>query len=521
MKTLRNFVWMVAMTAAFIVASCSGDGTVGNKVDRFVSDDVDFVITGDISRMIAATGSTVENGAIKPGEALDGIISAVSGSAAGDIEDFLSFKGIDWTNALCAVKVKDKSSADALIVWDVTDEKEFANSFVDTVDDDLDIEEEDGYVIIGDNHTSILLKDNHGYLVIKGGNPLKTSRAINAIETWEQDASDTPLASWCKDKLAEDHILNMMVNGKAAKKFIDENDYKMRMVKAKYPDAQKLITQLTESIIVGHFDIEGKTASAEITLFDKDGNEEKVYDGGTVDAGMLKYGSKNDVFAFAAGDTKTAISKIEKYLPQLRPDETVAFNTLLGSLDGTVMVMAGPVFNSVSKWDNLQGWNITGVVGYKDAASAAKALDKVAEFGELPGAFKVSSHTAGKSMVVTVIERSYGSARYNYYTGEYEGVYEKEIPFYVKVDDKNIVVCNANKAGKGAPINGDVFEGAILGAAFDMSKDCVAMNTLNIPFGAKGGVMVYHSGIKATVTLTDTDDNFVEAILKVIGSNIN
>ena len=66
MKTLKSFVWMLAMTAAILTASCSGSGSVEAKLDKYVPDDVDLVFTGDIQRAGEATGSTIEDGAIHP-----------------------------------------------------------------------------------------------------------------------------------------------------------------------------------------------------------------------------------------------------------------------------------------------------------------------------------------------------------------------------------------------------------------------------------------------------------------------
>ena len=81
MKTLKSFVWMLAMTAAILTASCSGSGSVEAKLDKYVPDDVDLVFTGDIQRAVEATGSTIEDGAIKPSAMLEDMIGTMS---AGD-----------------------------------------------------------------------------------------------------------------------------------------------------------------------------------------------------------------------------------------------------------------------------------------------------------------------------------------------------------------------------------------------------------------------------------------------------
>lgn len=512
---------MFAITAAFIVASCSGSDSAGGKVERFVSDDVDIVFTGDIHRLIEATGSTVEKGAVKPSETINDIISTMGGSQSSDIEDFLSFKGIDWSNALVAIKAKkDFEKPDVLIVWSVTDEKEFAKAFVDQVDNDLDIDEEDGYVTVGDKKGSIVLKDKLAMFVIKGGEPMKASRAISAIGNWEENASEKPLAGWKKDKLAADHILNMLMDTRFVKKAISENEYQMRAFEAQFPEAKKSLDKVLKGVVMGYFDIDGQTASAEVNLYDQDGNDLVLYKGGTIDAGMLKYGNSSDVFVGAFGDTKTAVEMVKKNIPAFNSSEQAQlFNTLLGNLQGTAMIMAGPNTSDLNALDDIEGWNITGVVGYKDGSAAGQALDLLAQYGEMAD-LRISSHSPGKSVVLKSVRRDYSNAVFDYDTYEYVGIQEIETPFYLKVDGKNLVVSNANIAGKGAPISADLIDGAISAIAFDLKKDNNLLSAFNVPFGAKGYIVSKGNGAKANITLTGTDKDFLVAIMDLIGSNL-
>ena len=125
MKTLKSFVWMLAMTAAILTASCSGSGSVEAKLDKYVPDDVDLVFTGDIQRAVEATGSTIEDGAIKPSAMLEDMIGTMSAGDRDILRKFLSFKGMDWTNGVVAVRLNGMNP-EALFIWSVTNEKEFA-----------------------------------------------------------------------------------------------------------------------------------------------------------------------------------------------------------------------------------------------------------------------------------------------------------------------------------------------------------------------------------------------------------
>lgn len=518
MKILKSFVWMLAMTAAIAVSSCGGSDSAGGKVERFVSDNVDIVLTGDIHRFIEATGSTVENGAVKPSSALEDIISTLGGRASNKIDEFLSFKGIDWSNGMLAMKMKG-DQPDAIFVWGVTDEKEFAKAFMDQVDADLDIRDQDGYITVGDDNAAIVLKDNMGMFVLKGGEPLKASRAISAIESWEQAAKENPLAGWKTEKLAAEHIVNVLVDAKFVKKFLENESYEFRALRAQFPDAEKNLKKLMNSVMTGYFDIEGKTASAEINLYDQDGNDLKVYEGGKIDTDMLKYGHSDDVFVAAVGDTKSMVDLIKKNLPEMPAEQQQMFSTLIGNLQGTAVFMAGPTSSDINSWDDVSGWNFTAAVSYKDNASAGKALDMLADVAAMED-LRVDGHNAGKALVVKTVKKDYSDATFNYDTYEYEGIREIEIPFYLKVDGKNLVVCNANVQGKGSPVNAELLKDGISAMAFDCRKGGKLLGAINSPFGAQGNVVAAASSVKASITLTDTEDNFLEAIIKLIGSNL-
>ncbi|MDO5394403.1 MAG: hypothetical protein Q4F07_00400 [Bacteroidales bacterium] len=521
MKKFRVSAALAALAAVMLMASCSGNDSIDGKLDRFVSDKTDIVITGDISRTIGATGSTVEDGKIKPSESLDELLSLMGSRERSRMEEIMEFKGMDWSNCLLALKFKDIENPDFLLVWNVDDEKDFAKSMADAISD-FEVDETDGYVTVGDEEGTLLLKDKLAILPFKHAKPMKASRAIDFVEAWEADVKDNPLSAWKKERLEAEHICNVLVDARNIGKLVS-NDYSYRMALASMPEMAEYARKALKGVYCGYFDIAEKTATMEVEIFDQEGKALNLYkDNGEIDTGLLKYGNKDDIFVAAAGDMNKIAQYVRKNIPQsaMRDSMTLEiFDTFMGNLGSTIMVMGGPV--DLQEVDELNGWNLVGCVKFKDNASAAKALDTAVALMEMSGT-PAESHTPGVQAVVkAVVDYKYNYDSYSYSYYDYDS-YRQPVyaTFYAKVDGNVLVVSNANVKGGGCPVNADAFNGALAGVAWNVEKNSNVAAALNAPFGTKGSWTGTGNSSKLTITLTDTDKNFLETLMGLIGSNI-
>lgn len=520
MKLFKSLWIALTVVGVSLMTACSS-GSSADKLSKYVPDDVDVVVVGDLKRAIEATGSTIDGGTVKPSAALEDLLSALSSRERDKLDEVLSFKGMDWNNCVFAVKIKS-AGADMLLLWSVADELEFAKSFADLNDDvDVDRDAGDGYVTVGDDYQSIVLKDGVAALVLRNGRGLKASRAISALEGWAEDADETPLAGWKKDRLAGKHVLNAMVDMKRLSK-LAENTGEFRMLAAKSKEIKKYIDMYKKSVITLYFDIDGKSAIAEGSAFDQDGNDMELPYKGKLDTGLLKFGSKADIAAAGWSSTKEMVKYLRELLPasgNITDNLTVAdaFDNILGGLDGSVMIMAGPTTTDAKKLQKIDGWNIVAAAQYKDNKAASKALNQLTELAEM-AQLQIAAHTPGSKLEFDIVT----GYNYNYDLDWYDDNYRTPIITRIcLLVDGNVLAVSNDKIGKeGASVNGDEIKGALAGMEIELSKKHELMEMVGAPFGVQAYAKGEGNTARYEVTLTDTDKDFIPAILELAGSNL-
>ena len=521
MKTLKSFVWMLAMTAAILTASCSGSGSVEAKLDKYVPDDVDLVFTGDIQRAVEATGSTIEDGAIKPSAMLEDMIGTMSAGDRDILRKFLSFKGMDWTNGVVAVRLNGMNP-EALFIWSVTNEKEFARSMAEATHDKGQVGNEDGYVTFGDEESALVFKDNMGFCVFTDNNMAKASTAIRIVESWASNASEKPLASWKKDCLASEHIFNMMMNGKIFEMATAIQPTQIRALYAQMPELKGMMDKMSKGVISGYLDLDGQSLRAEASLLDGEGKDlDFGIDYKEINTDLLKYGTSKDLAVFGFGSGKLFADQIMKIMDGNVPaDAAGIIKSVLGGIDGSIVAMFGPATDNLVDLQTTKGWTLTGVIEYADAAKAGAALDAIADILKTAGSdeLSVAAHQAGSSADVVVITEDYSNASFDYDTYEMVGVEKVSNNLSLRVDGKNLVISTSKQNGDGCGISKDLISGSYSALAIEIPKDNKLFSLLHVPFGVKGNIVSKESHATLDITLTDTKDNFLTAIFRLIGS---
>lgn len=528
MKTLKSFVWMLALTAAILSASCSGSSSLKAKLDKYVSDDTQFVLTGNLKRAVEATGSSVDDGAIKPAGVLQDLMGTLRADERDMFNKVLNFKGMDWNDAVVAVRLTGMNP-EVLIIWSVTNEKEFARSLSEAANGVVEVGAQDDFVTVGDEQSAMVLKDNMGFCVVDGQGMVSASKAISIINTWAADAEKKPLASWKKDRLAADHILNGMASGKLAELAMAAEPVATRTLMAQVPYMKEIMDKYAKGFVVGYLDLNGPSLQAEMSVKDAEGKDMDFgFDFKDINTDLLKYGSSKDLAAvgFGSGDIiQKALLETFKAVAGTNPmpaELTTIFDNVFGGMSGTILAMAGPATDNIQEMDKLNAWVITGVIEYADAAKASAALDAIASVLKEAAEeeLTVASHTPGSAVEVVITSDDYSNASFDYETADYVGVQKVSNTLSLRTDGANLIVSTAKQKGDGSAINKDLLAGNVSAFAIEIPKDNKSLSMFNVPFGVKCDIVSNGSTTKTDITLTDTDDDFLKAIFRLIGSQL-
>lgn len=518
MRILKTIAALATLTAAVLLTACSDESP--DKLEYIVADDADIVVTGDISRLVATTGSTVDGNRIAPSATLNEAIAALPPYNRKAVGRMLEFKGFDWSDALLTAKT-GKNGVDIVIVWSVTDADAFAKSLCEE-EPALTTGKHAGYTTVGTDGGCLLLKDNLGFMAIHNGKPCSAKGAAALIDAWHEKAEKQPIADWKKEKLRAANIINVMVAGRPFAKKL-EGDAAYHLAALRYPFVKEWVPKVSEGILFGSFDIEGQSATARLSVFDTAGKELDIAGKGKIDTSLLKYGTEHDVAVAAIANTEKIASFIEKFLPRdARQPDREPFDKIVKNLNGSAVLMAGPKTADITGYDRLSNWSIVFAAHYKDQG-AAQAVDYLAQLARTMASdeFRLATHQPGHHAAIDIVT----DYEYNDNVPYFEDGYMTPVVsrFFAFADGDVLVISNdpISLNGPGTAVGKKVLEGDnSYAAVVDLGKGRAPLSAFNTPFGVNATLAACGNTVSAEITLTDTDRPFMEAILKVLGSQL-
>lgn len=519
LKRLFSPFMLVAFAMAAVMSSCTNKAeTIEDKLKKYVSDDVDVVVALDLKRTLeAAEISSNEDGSLElPGYLNSFVKDALSSSERKNLNKFLDFKGFDWTNTVMGIKVEGKEAdkMEALLVFSVKDDDEFADAIENETD--LSKDEEDGYIVLSDKEGCVLVKGKVGFLAFNQKGICKSGSAIEIVEAWEDAADDKEIAQWKIDKLKEEKVAKVLMSMKAPM-----NIAKNSMSDREYDQLKSLgLDKLSDAYLYADFDLNGPTASLGFKVLADEGKEFKVpgLNLGTIDASLLDYANSNDIAAaaIATGNLNELVDKFVNMGLISGSDASNARQFSQLASDATLMVAGGPA-NGLSSFTNpdLGNWHIVAAVRFSSQANADTFLNLIQG---LIGS-EINSDGAGNmSMSVPTSVES----RYNYDTYEYESYPTNFKTIYIKHDGKDVVVSNAPISRSGScGIDRNCFSGKTMAFAVDMPKSNSVMAQLGMPFGAKAVLNATSSTADFSVSITGASGKFIPTLFKFIYENMD
>lgn len=491
--------------AVMMLASCSKSVSVNDKAKEYLPDDCVLMMSGDIERVLNALEcKTNSDGQIELSDDLAALASGAHG-----IDDFLDFKGVNWDNVVVGSRIKG-DNVTTMILFSVLDKDAFCKSAQDA-DENIEVEEEDGYTIVGEKRAAIAIKDNVGIIVVKdSGRPVKRNKVVSTIEDWRAEAKENTMADWKIDYLAESRVFNMLMNCKKI-----SNMYRDM-------DALYGINPAMKDIMKGYvglsFDVDGLQAVAKGEAFDAEGKPLKLEGAGAFDSSLLAYASPKDIFAagMGVGSTKDSAKSLS-IIPYMSEQMIAQLQQVYDLFDNSsVMFAAGPTGGLQSIADpQPDNWHIV--------LAAKMTPGKAEEAMNLLRTMNPDSTIAANPNEMTFrIVTGYKETEPDY--GDYDDVYggfeEVYATVYVKREGDVVIVSNAPIAKQSNSFKAGEFEGKAVEAQLALSKaDLKRITGMELPFGVNAVVDMAKdsNGGSFAIALTETTGTIVGNVLEVTG----
>lgn len=542
MKSLHNYFFkaILCLSAVLVFQSCSlgGKASIENKIDDFVSNDVDLVAVGDINHVLSALEIEVKDGGLQLPDYFEEI-AALDGRRSvrelEEVQDMLSEKtGIDYTNVVLAVKGLS-TRMDMVICFNV-DDPEALESFLMDKNDDIMLSDDGDYKLLGNEKASIVIKGKNAYFILRNGRPLAEDRAIAALEKWQEKASEKPLDNWKKEYLAQNSAAAAIYNMESVSNLLG-NYREFREFEKSF--SKQSGVDISDICIGARFAFEGNAAKLNLCAFDKSGKIVQNPYGGAFDTDLLKYTTDTDLIAAGCALDREGFSMVENSFAAIIDQEieniryyqdyynygydssanqeismlTSLKNTmtrLANSLDGSAMVAMGYDGKNLKSIKTLSSANpekifhFVGAVAVKNGKgrelfkNLCSSLDEIAAATRSDSTLYVPSTPSGDTFSVKV-----GSGR-------------SAMTIHCLLDGNNIVFSNTEiTTDGGSNFSTDLFKDKTLAVQLSVPKDQNLIAEYDLPCGFSASLSIVDMNYDLEVSLPGTKQNIVPALVKI------
>lgn len=521
MNIKQLFPALGAVLAAVMMAGCTSPAdTVAGKLGKYVPDDATVVVTFDAARAVKATGCSIgDDGTLEPSDAIDDLLALMNRRNRDDLQSLFATKGMDWSNAVIAVTFKN-ASVDALVVWSVDDEKEFAKALADELNWDVDLDN-GGYVTVtsANDQTSVVMRDGLAFIAVANQRTCHSAKAIRQVEQWADDASHSPLADWKLSHLTQPAVVQVMADGQTLANLLkDQFDHpRYQSNGPAYGMLQTAIKYMADGYTFLTFDVDGAKMTAKMTSTDAQGNARKLPVQGKFDADLFKYTTQTDVFAVAVAD----FTDLVKYGTEQMPTE---IQEIYGDINrhakGSALFAAGPKggkTEAFSRLTNMANWHFVLAFQFDTPESASRTLKATTETVKLAGIDIVGQND--KSVTIKYVAGYRENPLYEYWEDGYN------TPEYAHItltaDGRNLVATSDSLTRTGnKALEATIPAGSALAIGCALPKTYQLMRTLNATCGFDGTLAVDADAVTMTLQVTDTDMTFFEALGTIMGATL-
>lgn len=520
MKKFHFPVLTLFAALAVLFASCGRDVSMSDILDRYVSDDADMILAGDLRKAVEATGSRIENGKPVLSPSLESLLDILPNSIRNSVHAILECDGLDWESAVATVKI-DGLAVNALVAVTVADEGKFAACLHEQAGFG-DVEKIDGWTAVENGQTGVVARDNLAFLVVDNSGPVKAMGAIAFVKECGEQAAKAPLPAWKKSRLVEGKVLSCYLRGRVIANVYEGFGGAAGLASAGfYGNDREYVELLKKSNIFFSLDFQGPSLRLASYCCDDEGRDIDVPVRKEINGKLAAYAGPEDILAFAAGDSRLLVEAYGKALDAVATNDLSRsmVDNVLRTMDGTLFVSWGVKNASYFSSQSVADMHFTVAAEYSDGA-APRALDALASLMNKQKSMKIE-YQPGESCVVSFIVgyEDSGDSYFSIYEDESDPV-PVVMDLHMKVEGDVLVVSNSPVDAGRSPFPESAFNGYALALDADLAKGGAVLGLLNAPFGVKLESWMKKADGEAVLTLTDTDKPFLVALSDFVGSAI-
>lgn len=522
MKKIKCIYLLLLALVVTLSTSCSHDeSTIGDKLEEFISNDVDFVFAGNLKRVLEVTDSEIESdGTVKLSDYMEKMVATFPSSVRNGINDILDAEGFDWTSAVIGARV-NSIGVQTLCVWSVKDEKDYANFFVDKYH--FRKGKSGDYTILYDDGICIAIQDKLAFLAAQNGSVMSAQQTVRTINDWKEDAKDNKIANWKCNYLENDDVFGILFNlGNIAKRLqddIDEADFYSQtrpetlMLNRILPDARKVTMGAT-------FNIDGFKAKLKGKLFTSNGKEYKLpYNGGKFNGELLKYATDKDMFVLGASNTAIISDLLSQSVTGIGSD---MISNWLNNFGGSLMVATGLRTSNLKDMIDSPTESMHWILAAEcKPEKAAQTLNLFANIIPFTNEIEVTKHVRDKELRFR-IATSYkeNTAFEPWEDGYYVPVYTN---FLMKIDGNVLLLSNEEIDPRPtANFTADMFKGKDCVAVLHLAKNEVVMrDIIHAAFGLDFRMTFVDSSFEFEFSLNNTKKGLLETFIDLANPAIN
>jgi hypothetical protein len=515
MKKNYCFIALIISLVAVITSCTHNESTITDKLQQYVSNDVDFVIAGDLQQMLEVTDShTNTDGKVTLSEYMQKLIATMPSSVRNNISDVLDAQGLDWSTAVCGIRISD-NEVQTLNIFSVSDAGDFADYFVDTYQ--FKKNKQDGFVTVSGDDFAIVMRDNLAFFATHNDRAASAAEAINVVNDWSKQAKSKNIADWKCKYLDDGNVISAMFNlSNVCRKLqdeIDDADFweqtrpQTLMLSNLLPEARKLIVGAT-------FNIKGLTATLNGKFFTQEGDAYNWQNiDGNFNSGLLKYATDNDVAAIGVANASNLTALLGQSFTGLGSEIITKW---LGNFNGSMMLAVGVNTPDMAKILDAPTNNLHLVLAVDcKAGKAQQALDTFASLMSFSGDANITKHIAGQELRFS-IPTTYkeNPALESWEDGYYTPVYTN---FVMKADGDVLLLSN-NEIDP-TPVTAftaDMFKNKYAMAVINLPANSNMIKALHANFGADVRLSIEKSQFEAKITLTNSKKNFIEVLVDIM-----
>jgi hypothetical protein len=489
-------------------------------LQQYVANDVDFVFTGNLERVLEVTESKLNSdGTVELTGYMQKLVASLPVDARNGVNDALDAKGFGWNAAVCAVRITSQGYQ-SLNIWTVKDEGDYADYFVKRYG--YTKSQSDGYTVLRSDDVTIVLNDGLAFFVLQNHQILSGNDAVKAIKDWRSLAKSKHMASWKSKYLDNGDVVSVLFCldnvAKLAQNRIDNADFyeqtrpDVLMLSKFLPDARRVTIGAT-------FNIDGLKATIKGKLFSSNGDAYRTARlDGTFNASLLKYVTPKDMAVVGVANASFITTMLGHSVTGLGSDIITKW---LDNFAGSMMVATGLKGNDFDKLVKTPTSELHWVMAAEcKPGKAAQALNAFATLVPFADGASVSKHEAGKELRFRV------ATSYNendnlepWEDGYYTPVYTNII---MRTDGDVLLISNEEiDATPVADFTADMFKNKSVVGVVHAAKDNTLMKTINAPFGAELRGALDSSEFEVELELNNTDKNLIEALVGFAGPALN